>query len=98
MRREGRRLCDLGMQSMGRRCAQNRRPTRLTGCFVPRHLNSPRLALSSLSSSSSSSPSRSCPLVLVLLFGRGGESESSESDDDDIFFESTLLRATEAGA
>src|SRR5258708_38172601 len=73
---------------------QSRRATRLAGCFVPRHLNSPRLAPSSLSSSSSSSsPSRSCPFVLVLLFGRGGESES----DDDVF-ESTLLRATEAGA
>ena len=72
--------------------AQNRRAMRL-GCFVPRHPNSPRLTPSSLSSSSSSPP-RSFPFVLTLLFGRGGE---SESDDDDDVFESTLLRATEAG-
>ena len=60
----------------------------MTGCFVPRHLNSPRLEPSSLSS-----PPRSCPLVLDLLFGRGGESESDEGA-----FEGTLLRATEACA
>jgi len=58
------------------------------GCFVPRHLNSPRLEPSSLSS-----PPRSCPLVLDLLFGRGGKSESDEGA-----FEGTLLRATEACA
>jgi hypothetical protein len=57
------------------------------GCFVPRHLNSPRLAPPSLSLLP-----RSCPSVLDLLFGRGGESESDEGA-----FEGTLLRATEAG-
>jgi len=67
---------------------QNRRPPRLMGCFVPRHLDSPRLEPSSLSS-----PPRSCPLVLDRLFGRGGESESDEGA-----FEGTLLRATEACA
>jgi hypothetical protein len=66
---------------------QNRLPPRLMGCFVPRHLNSPRLAISSLSSSL-----RSCPSAFALLFGRAGESESDEEA-----FEGTPLRATEAG-
>jgi len=85
MKRTG-RLRDLGTQSMATAVAQNRRVTRLTGCFVPRHLNSPRLAPSSLSSPS---PSRSCLFTFALFFAGGGESESDEG---------TLLRATAIGA